>query len=199
MLTILNFLDFSGQVRIDGISIQEIPYEVLRTRIITIAQDGVQLDGSVRDNINAYSDASQGSAADEMMVDILKRVRLWDKIESSGGLDATLAEVNFSEGQKQLLALGRAILRKRLTGSKIVLVDEATSSIDYETDKLIQEVMADALSDCTTVTVAHRLQSLESADLVLEMESGSIRRKLESDSDEWQSLRRVSLDDTGDT
>ena len=190
-------MNFSGQILVDGISIQEIPYEILRTRIITIAQDGVELDGSIRDNIDAYSDAGQSSATDEMMVGILQRVRLWDKVESSGGLGATLAEVSLSEGQKQLLALSRAILRKKLTGSKVVLVDEATSSIDYETEKLIQEVMADAFSDCTTVTVAHRLQSLESADFVLEMESGRIRRKLESDSDEWQSLRRVSLEDDG--
>lgn len=75
---------------------------------------------------------------------------------------------NLSSGEKQLLCICRAILRKK----KIVLVDEATSNIDIQTEKLIEKLMTNAFKDCTVITIAHRLQTIINSDKVLVLGDG---------------------------
>lgn len=90
-------------------------------------------------------------------------------------LDHTVEDggLNFSIGQRQLLCLARAVLRK----NKIVIMDEATSNMDPKTDQLMQTIIAEVFRDCTVITVAHRLHTIMSSDDVIVMDSGRIVQK----------------------
>lgn len=106
------------------------------------------------------------------MEEALTRVGLWKHMVSCGGLDAELAVIGLSHGQRQLLCLARAIVHNAATGSKVVLVDEATSNLDHETESRMQAVLSEAFSGCTMLVVAHRLETIHDADVVLELKAG---------------------------
>jgi ABC-type transport system involved in cytochrome bd biosynthesis fused ATPase/permease subunit len=108
------------------------------------------------------------------MITVLRRVNLWSIIEAGGGLDANLIGLSLSHGQMQLLSLARAVFHQQRTKSKIVLVDEATSNVDLDTDKCMQEVMTESFAGCTVIIIAHRVHVVEGADRVLRMEGGRI-------------------------
>ena len=144
-LTLLNFLPYTGEVRIDGIEISDIPRHAIRSRITTTTQDLIDLPGSARDNIIPQDmNKAAGSRVDDVViVDALRQVGLTDIILSRGGLGATLEDIGLSNGQKLLLALARAIIHNGQTKSKVVLVDEATSGFDTECEEKLQTVMAE--------------------------------------------------------
>lgn len=176
LLTLLNFLKYTGNITIDGIDISTIPPHVLRSRITTISQGLVELPCSVRDNLVPHEIATPLEERTESarLFEILERVGLKDEIEKRGGLDRMLADVGLSAGEKQLFALARALLQNRRTNSKIVFVDEATSNIDYESEKKMQQVMEEAFEGCTVLTIAHRQHTIQSADIVHELSAGRL-------------------------
>ncbi|KND87509.1 Canalicular multispecific organic anion transporter 1 [Tolypocladium ophioglossoides CBS 100239] len=178
ILTLLHLLDYSGSVAIDGIEISHITRQQLRSRITTIPQDPIELSGSIRKNLNPYDISVSRSNRlindDFAMREALSRVGILEHISSHGGLDAELSAVGLSQGQKQLLCLARAVLHNARTGSRIILADEATSNVDHETDAQMQAVMAEAFSGCTVITVAHRLETIQDVDVVLELEAGRL-------------------------
>lgn len=178
-------LNISGAVSIDGILVTDVDPEILRSRIITIPQDGVYLEGTIRENIDPYSE-KPNLPSDETLMAVLQRVGLADFVKSHGGLDEDICAAGLSQGQKQLLCIARAILRKEATSAKVILLDEATANVDNETGERIHKVMSEAFADCTVISVAHRLQALDGTDLVFNLEDGKITKVLENDSDEWK-------------
>lgn len=177
LLTILNFLEFEGSVVIDDVDIATIPRQTLRSRITTISQDMMDLPCSVRDNlVPDEMSGPEGSRVteDAKLLQVLDRVGLGEHVAAHGGLDGQMEKLGLSAGQKQLLALARALLHNRRTRSKLVLVDEATSSIDYELEAKMQAVMAEAFDDCTVLTIAHREKTIEAVDKVLTMDGGKL-------------------------
>ncbi|GJN76685.1 hypothetical protein PLIIFM63780_000171 [Purpureocillium lilacinum] len=174
ILTLLHLLDHTGSVLIDGVDISQVSRQHIRSRITTLPQDPIQLRGSVRENLcpEGQSSARAGTADDASMISALARVGLWENVSAQGGLDVDLDDIGLSHGQKQLLCLARAILHHAAMGSKVVLVDEATSNMDHETDAKMQAVMAEAFAGCTILVVAHRLETIEDADVVLSLENG---------------------------
>lgn len=180
ILALLNSLDHTGKILIDGVNIKKVPIEFLRNRITTIPQDGVELDASVRLNLDPYDDPnSSHRLADETLQENLTTVGLWNMVEQRGGLDAPLSKMSFSPGQKQLLCLGRAILCREYKQSRIVLIDEATSSVDIETDKRIQAVLANEFAGATVISITHRHHGVEHSDTVLEMRGGRVTHSLD--------------------
>lgn len=163
-------------------NIAKVPRHILRSQITTITQDSVELDGSLRYNLLAFKLArSEGDQTlyDADVVEVLSRVHLWEYVTLHGGLDAAMSDLAFSSGQKQLMSIARAVLHHRLTGTKIVLMDEPTSNLDLDTDRHIQkEIFADIFGECTVLMVAHRLETLraDGAYLVVEMADGAINR-----------------------
>lgn len=152
LLAMLRLLELnSGSITIDGLNIANMPLQTLRSSITTVAQDPLLLPISVRRNLNF-----NGTTTDDSMIAALRNVCLWDTVSERGGLDAILTKDSLSHGQLQLFTLARALLQT----SKIVLLDEATSNLDYETDQIIQAVIRDNFATCTVIAIAHRVSSV---------------------------------------
>ncbi|MGF9759685.1 ABC transporter ATP-binding protein [Microvirga sp. 0TCS3.31] len=159
----------SGRILIDGVDITSIPRGVLRGRIGMVLQDTWLFAGTIRDNI-AYG---RPDATEE---DILEAARATfvDRFVHSlpDGYDTVIDEdgSNLSAGERQLVTIARAFL----SDPALLILDEATSSVDTRTELLLQQAMAALRSDRTSFVIAHRLSTIRDADLILVMEDGSI-------------------------
>jgi ATP-binding cassette, subfamily C (CFTR/MRP), member 1 len=164
LLALLRLLDLkSGTIIVDGLDLRTIPRELIRSRMIAVPQDPFILNNSVRGNI----DPSR-SILDEHIINALTKVHLWSIIESRGGLDQDMKSQPFSQGQQQLFCLARAMLRE----SRILILDEATSNVDLETDKWMQEIIRKEFKGHTVITVAHRMETILDSDVVAVLDKG---------------------------
>jgi ATP-binding cassette subfamily B protein len=159
----------SGRILIDGVDIASIPRGVLRGRIGMVLQDTWLFAGSIRDNI-AYG---RPGATEEQILEAA-RATFVDRFVHSlpDGYDTVIDEdgSNLSAGERQLVTIARAFL----SDPALLILDEATSSVDTRTELLLQHAMAALRSDRTSFVIAHRLSTIRDADLILVMEDGSI-------------------------
>ena len=141
---------------------------MLHRQLFLIPQEPLLFSGSIRFNIdplNEYSDADIWAA--------LEMVHMKDAVAAmSGKLSETVNESgdNFSSGQKQLFCIARAVLRK----PSVLIMDEATSSMDSDTDKLIQQTLRSVFHDCTILTIAHRLHTIIDYDWIMVLDQGRV-------------------------
>ncbi|KII68207.1 Canalicular multispecific organic anion transporter 2 [Thelohanellus kitauei] len=157
-----------GSIEIDGVDVDEVPLGRLRSSLTIIPQDPFLFHGTLRQNLdpaNQYSDS-----------DISKAIELSQLsnfvVHLSNGLDYMIDEFgsNISSGEKQLICLARALLKH----TKILILDEATSNIDLKTDSIIQETISREFSDCTVITVAHRIETILNYQKILVLDNGSV-------------------------
>ncbi|KAJ5714937.1 ABC transporter integral membrane type 1 [Penicillium malachiteum] len=166
ILTLLRMIEIQqGSIIVDGIDISKCSQSELRTRLNVVTQDPFIVPGSVRFNIDPFEMAS-----DDAIITVLRRVGLYEKIEEGGGLDMEMNSESWSMGQRQLLCLTRAMLR----GGKLLILDEATSSVDHQTEELMQEIFDTEFSSHTILSVLHRLRYIHRYDRVAVLESGSL-------------------------
>ncbi len=159
----------AGRITIDGVDITAMPREALRGQIGMVLQDTWLFGGSIRDNI-AYG---RPDATEEEIL-AAARATFVDRFVHSlpDGYDTVIDEdgSNLSAGERQLVTIARAFL----TAPALLILDEATSSVDTRTELLVQQAMAALRSDRTSFVIAHRLSTIRDADLILVMEDGAI-------------------------
>ncbi|OQV19026.1 Multidrug resistance-associated protein 1 [Hypsibius exemplaris] len=158
----------AGTIRIDALDIGQLGLHDLRSKLTIIPQDPVLFSGTLLTNLDPLQQHN-----DQALWDVLESVNMKPFVkEQTGGLLMDISESgdNLSVGQRQLICLARALLRS----SKIVILDEATASIDSVTDLLIQETMKRELRDCTVITVAHRLSTIMNYDRIMVLEQGEV-------------------------
>ncbi|KDR71589.1 hypothetical protein GALMADRAFT_792794 [Galerina marginata CBS 339.88] len=167
----------SGQISIDGVDIAKIGLTSLRKALNIIPQDPTILSGTIRSTLDVFEEHS-----DAEIYDALRRVHLIHSNDDSStkslacnkfsNLDAVVSEAgdNFSAGEKQLLCMARSLLK----GAKILVMDEATASVDYATDEHIGGVIRQEFAESTVITIAHRLRTVIDYDRVMVLEDGVV-------------------------
>ncbi|CAN7974830.1 unnamed protein product [Ixodes persulcatus] len=169
VLALLRVLRGSGgTIRIDGVDINRIPLRDLRRAITVIPQDPSLIRGSLRDNLDPT-----GSHTDDEIWEALGRVHLDHVVRGNPKglqLDTGEAGANLSVGQRQLACLARALVRSPL----LLILDEATSKMDGDTDRLIQRTIREIFGTCTLLTIAHRISTLLDYDKILVLGEGRV-------------------------
>ena len=183
----------NGEISIDGQNIKKINLKSLRKKISLVSQDVILFDDTIKNNISyADSDATQKdienacryAAADEF---IEKLPNKFDTIVGENG-------VKLSGGQKQRISIARAILKR----SPIILLDEATSSLDTESERIVQNAINNLIKNRTTIVIAHRLSTIHNSDKIFLLENGKIlnsgsHEHLINNSSEYKSLYQNQL------
>ncbi|EJT98591.1 P-loop containing nucleoside triphosphate hydrolase protein [Dacryopinax primogenitus] len=196
-LSLLRMIPTTGVVYYDGIPTNEINLEELRANITIIPQDPALMSGSLRSNLDPFSQCD-----DHVLNDALRAAGLFslrtENPEDAITLDSIVTSRggNFSVGQRQIIAMARAIVR----GTKVLILDEATAAVDAATDGVIQASIRSELKHVTRLTIAHRLQTIADYDRIMVLDAGKVvefdtpTRLLEIDGGVFRSLVEESVD-----
>jgi ABC-type multidrug transport system fused ATPase/permease subunit len=167
---LLRYYDIeAGSIYIDNNNISKIPHQQLRSNIGIVPQEVILFGGTIKENI-LYGKIN---ASESELIEAARRANALQFIQSfPDGFNTVVGErgVKLSGGQKQRIAIARAILKN----PKILILDEATSSLDAESETLVQEALDELMKDRTTIIIAHRLSTIRKADRIMVIDKGQI-------------------------
>jgi ATP-binding cassette subfamily B protein len=157
-----------GEILLDGVPISRVPRDNVHEQFGMVLQDTWIFDGTIRENI-VYS---KEGVTNEQVVAVCKTVGLHHFIKTLPKSYDTLLDdnVGLSEGQKQLITIARAMIQN----APLLILDEATSSVDTRTERIVQRAMDQLTQGRTSFVIAHRLSTIKNADLILVMKDGDI-------------------------
>ncbi|KAL2673757.1 hypothetical protein Neosp_012201 [[Neocosmospora] mangrovei] len=159
-------IDANSSIEFDGLDITTIPRQTIRASVAVVPQHPFFMKKtSIRDNL-----APRGERNDERMLAALHRLKMRDVIDRMGGLDSILDIDRLSQGQRQLLCLARAMLANK----RIILLDEASSNVDPNSEQLIRQVIREQFVGCTVIAIVHRLGAVVDFDRVAVMSGGRV-------------------------
>ncbi|MEW5924037.1 MAG: ABC transporter ATP-binding protein [Candidatus Zixiibacteriota bacterium] len=168
---LFRFYDYQkGSIKLDGVELKEMSSSTIRSQLGLVLQDVFIFSGNYAGNIRLGCD----DITDDQLIDALKKVNLHDfVINREGGLGAEVKErgATLSTGQKQLLSFARALA----FNPNILVLDEATSSVDTATERMIQKALDKLLENRTAIIIAHRLSTIEKADKIIVLHHGRLR------------------------
>ncbi len=159
----------SGHIFFDELDSRNIPLSVLRCQMAIVPQDIFLFGGTIRENI-AYG---KPGSTEEMIFDAARKANAWDFISQfPDGMNTLVGErgTQLSGGQRQRIAIARAVLKD----PKILILDEATSSLDSESERLVQDALEKLMKGRTSIVIAHRLSTIRQADHILVLDNGRI-------------------------
>jgi ABC-type multidrug transport system fused ATPase/permease subunit len=162
----------SGQIMFDGVDSRSIPISELRGQMAIVPQDIFLIGGTIRENI-AYG---KPQATETMIEDAARKANAWELISKlPKGLDTLVGErgTQLSGGQRQRIVTARAVLKD----PKILILDEATSSLDSESERLVQDALEKLMKGGTSIVIAHRLSTISKADMIWVLDNGKIVEK----------------------
>jgi ATP-binding cassette, subfamily C (CFTR/MRP), member 1 len=166
LLSLLRLLNPSfGTIKIDGRDLQQMSTREIRNNITALPQEAVILPGSIRSSVDP-----EALFPNDKVLAVLEQVGLQHVAGSPEGLDATVADLALSHGQRQLVAVARTLLRP----SKVLVMDEITASLEESTERQILDTVHAAFSGSTIITVAHRLHTLLDYDLIIVLDAGRV-------------------------
>lgn len=172
----------AGEVLVDGHDLRHVGLESFRRQLGVVLQDPFIFAGTISDNV-AFGKLTAGQAQIEAACAAVGAHSFIEKLPHGYNTESQERGNALSQGQKQLLAFARALI----ADPRILILDEATASIDTETERVIQQALADLLKDRTSFVIAHRLSTIRNADVILVIESGSIAER--GNHDELMTLR----------
>jgi ABC-type multidrug transport system fused ATPase/permease subunit len=159
----------AGAVRLSGLDVRDLSFDTIRDTLGMVTQDGHLFHDTVRENLRF----ARPDASDADLWDALRTARLAHLVESlPDGLDTVVGErgYRFSGGERQRLTLARILLAR----PRVVILDEATASLDSTSEAAVQAALADALAGRTAIVIAHRLSTIRQADAILVIEGGRV-------------------------
>ncbi|HYJ55885.1 MAG TPA: ATP-binding cassette domain-containing protein, partial [Mycobacterium sp.] len=162
----------AGAVRLNGVDLRDLTFASLKDTVGMVTQDGHLFHESIRSNLLLAAPA----ATDDELWEALQRARLADVVANMpDGLDTVVGERGYrlSGGQRQRLTIARLLLGR----SRVVVLDEATASLDSASEAAVQQALAEALAGRTSIVIAHRLSTVRSADVILVIEDGRIEER----------------------
>ena len=156
-----------GKIKIDEIDIQNIDLDFLRQSISIVPQDTFIIEGTLRDNIDPLNQYTNNE-----ILTILNDLALFTNLDNNDKLNLEIKEggKNLSNGQKQLICFARALIK----GNKIIILDEATSSLDIETEKIIQENMNKYFKNDTMIMITHHIHMVKNFKKIIVIDQGRI-------------------------